>query len=61
MTATEREMLSSALKSWFIIGKLGGYNSQNMQVYHNSVGELSYLVRRECAGSAGWGWGGVDT
>lgn len=32
MTASERDMLNSALKSWFIIGKLGGYNSQNMQV-----------------------------
>jgi hypothetical protein len=31
LTAGEQELLSSALKSWFIIGKLGGYNAQNMQ------------------------------
>ncbi len=52
MTGTERDMLGSALKSWFILGKLGGYNSQNMQVYHNSMGDMSYLVG---AGRVGWG------
>ncbi|KIZ02254.1 hypothetical protein MNEG_5706 [Monoraphidium neglectum] len=71
LTSSERDMLSSALKSWFVIGKLGGYNSGNLQaralayapglgrdwagrrhaarlraahVYHNSAGDLSYLV-----------------
>jgi hypothetical protein len=31
LTSSERDMLSSALKSWFVIGKLGGYNSGNLQ------------------------------
>lgn len=39
-------MLSSALKSWYIVGKLGGFNAGNMQVYHNAAGDLSYMVRR---------------
>jgi hypothetical protein len=28
----EKELLQSTLKSWFVVGKLGGFNSQNMQV-----------------------------
>jgi hypothetical protein len=28
----ERELLENCLQSWFIVGKLGGYNSQNLQV-----------------------------
>ncbi|KAI8470377.1 MAG: hypothetical protein J3K34DRAFT_510243 [Monoraphidium minutum] len=61
LTTGEREMLSSALKSWFVIGKLGGYNSGNMQVYHNSAGDLSYLeydnseLRGSSAGGGGLG------
>lgn len=45
LTATERDLLGSALKSWFVVGKLGGYNAANMQVYHGAAGDLSYLVR----------------
>lgn len=30
--SSEQEMLEGMLKSWFAVGKLGGYNSQNMQV-----------------------------
>jgi hypothetical protein len=28
----EIELLEAVLKGWFMVGKLGGYNSQNMQV-----------------------------
>lgn len=28
----ERELLDSVLRSWFVLGRLGGYNAQNMQV-----------------------------
>jgi hypothetical protein len=28
----EKELLQSTLQSWFVVGKLGGFNSQNMQV-----------------------------
>lgn len=39
----ERELLEGVMRSWFIIGKLGGFNSQNMQVYHNAASDSSYL------------------
>jgi hypothetical protein len=55
-TASERDMLQGLLKSWFIIGKLGGYDSARMQVYNNASGDLSYLVRRR---RGGWGVAGV--
>lgn len=28
----EKELLQNVLKSWFVVGKLGGFNSQNLQV-----------------------------
>lgn len=28
----ERELLQSTVRSWFVVGKLGGYNSGNLQV-----------------------------
>lgn len=28
----EKELLQSTLKSWFVVGKLGGFNCQNLQV-----------------------------
>ena len=31
-SAKDREMLESVVKAWFMLGKLGGYNSGNMQV-----------------------------
>lgn len=34
----EREMLEGVLKSWFAVGKLGGYNSQNLQVAEGKGG-----------------------
>jgi hypothetical protein len=32
----EKELLQSTLKSWFVVGKLGGFNSQNLQVRSGS-------------------------
>ncbi|KAG2485664.1 hypothetical protein HYH03_015636 [Edaphochlamys debaryana] len=41
--AGEKEMLEGVLKSWFAVGKLGGYNSQNLQVYQNADDDQSYF------------------
>jgi hypothetical protein len=32
--AREQEMLQSTVQSWFVVGKLGGFNSSNLQVRH---------------------------
>ncbi|GFR47844.1 hypothetical protein Agub_g9624, partial [Astrephomene gubernaculifera] len=40
---SERELLEGVLKSWFAVGKLGGYNSQNLQVYHNADDDQSFF------------------
>jgi hypothetical protein len=32
----ERETLSEVLKAWFIVGKLGGYDTTNVQVQRQS-------------------------
>eukprot|EP00879_Flechtneria_rotunda_P011611 GHRR01012128.1.p1 GENE.GHRR01012128.1~~GHRR01012128.1.p1 ORF type:complete len:286 (+),score=78.54 GHRR01012128.1:156-1013(+) len=39
----ERELLQSTVRSWFVVGKLGGYNSANMQVYYNNSDDNSYM------------------
>jgi Protein of unknown function (DUF3531) len=36
-TERERELLASAIRSWFVVGKLGGYNSSNLQVHMRSA------------------------
>jgi hypothetical protein len=41
LTSQERDMLDSALRSWFIVGKMGGYNSQNLQVGTSAVANSS--------------------
>jgi hypothetical protein len=28
----DKELLTSTIRSWFVVGKLGGYNSSNLQV-----------------------------
>jgi hypothetical protein len=41
----EKELLQSCIRSWFVVGKLGGYNSQNMQVkYRPAQGTLSRVL-----------------
>eukprot|EP00878_Enallax_costatus_P014906 GHUV01015606.1.p2 GENE.GHUV01015606.1~~GHUV01015606.1.p2 ORF type:complete len:274 (+),score=77.56 GHUV01015606.1:2115-2936(+) len=39
----ERELLQNTVRSWFVVGKLGGYNSGNLQVYYNNSDDLSYM------------------
>ncbi|GIL89598.1 hypothetical protein Vretimale_1838 [Volvox reticuliferus] len=39
----EQELLEGILKSWFAVGKLGGYNSQNLQVYQNADDDQSFF------------------
>lgn len=39
----EKELLTSTIKSWFVVGKLGGFNSGNLQVYYNNSDDNSFL------------------
>lgn len=45
----ERELLASTVRSWFVVGKLGGYNSGNLQVgrtfYRSLVQVLGFIQR----------------
>ena len=36
-------MFDSVLKGWFMLGKLGGYNSSNLQVHHNADDDQSFF------------------
>jgi len=38
-SSREQELLESVLKAWFMVGKLGGYNSSNLQVFYNADSE----------------------
>jgi hypothetical protein len=50
----EKELLQSTLKSWFVVGKLGGFNSQNLQVGVAAGCESPYWVcLRTCGHGAG--------
>ena len=40
--ATERGYLETAFDSWFFLGKLGGFNAENLQA-HEAGAELSWL------------------
>ncbi|KAG2429274.1 hypothetical protein HXX76_011042 [Chlamydomonas incerta] len=42
-TSGEQELLEGVLRSWFAVGKLGGYNSQNLQVYQNADDDQSFF------------------
>lgn len=39
---TEKEALEEVVKSWFLLGRLGAYNSMNLQVYERQE-EVSYF------------------
>ncbi|MEW5297156.1 MAG: hypothetical protein WDW36_000382 [Sanguina aurantia] len=39
----DKEMLQSVVRSWFLVGKLGGYNGQNLQVYNGNSEDQSYF------------------
>jgi len=41
-SALERQYVEEALNSWYYLGKLGGFNAENLQVMEAGV-ELSYL------------------
>eukprot|EP00898_Chlorokybus_atmophyticus_P008895 jgi/Chlat1/9006/Chrsp94S09265 len=38
----EQELLEEVFKSWFVIGRLGGYNADNLQV-QDGAGDISYM------------------
>ncbi|KAJ9522624.1 hypothetical protein QJQ45_019700 [Haematococcus lacustris] len=39
----EVELLEALLQAWFMVGKMGGYNSQNMQVFYNAGDDQSFF------------------
>ncbi len=39
----ERKYLDGILDSWYVIGRLGGFNAENLQV-HEESDELSYMT-----------------
>jgi hypothetical protein len=42
-TGTDLEMLQEVLNSWFLLGRLGGFNSGNLQVLYNQEEGLEEL------------------
>ena len=40
--STEREALEEVVKSWFLLGRLGAFNSMNLQVYEKEE-DVSYM------------------
>lgn len=42
----EKELLQSTLKSWFVVGKLGGFNSQNLQVRAQQASSVTAAAPR---------------
>ena len=47
--STERSYVETAFDSWFFLGKLGGFNAENLQA-HEAGAELSWLVWDEDQG-----------
>eukprot|EP00878_Enallax_costatus_P018782 GHUV01019794.1.p3 GENE.GHUV01019794.1~~GHUV01019794.1.p3 ORF type:complete len:117 (-),score=34.47 GHUV01019794.1:1304-1654(-) len=47
----ERELLQNTVRSWFVVGKLGGYNSGNLQVITSSRGHAIFRssTKSSCA------------
>eukprot|EP00884_Botryococcus_braunii_P023470 jgi/Botrbrau1/9807/Bobra.0322s0014.1 len=39
----QQDMLEAVLTSWFMIGRLGGYNAMNLQVLYNTESRLSNM------------------
>ncbi|KAK9818273.1 hypothetical protein WJX72_009883 [[Myrmecia] bisecta] len=39
----ERQLLEEVLSSWFMLGRLGGFNGMNLQVFHKGSDESSYM------------------
>lgn len=39
----DKELLDSCVKAWFMVGKLGGYNSGNLQTYRNADDDHSFF------------------
>jgi len=49
----ERGYVETALDSWFFLGKLGGFNAENLQAHEAEGGELSWMAYdSEAAGDA---------
>uniref|UniRef100_A0A7S3R4T9 DUF3531 domain-containing protein n=1 Tax=Dunaliella tertiolecta TaxID=3047 RepID=A0A7S3R4T9_DUNTE len=42
-SSREVDLAEAVLKAWFMVGKLGGYNSQNLQVFYNAGDDQSYF------------------
>jgi hypothetical protein len=49
----ERGYVETAFDSWFFLGKLGGFNAENLQAHDAEGGELSWMAYdAEAAGAA---------
>ncbi|GAX83147.1 hypothetical protein CEUSTIGMA_g10573.t1 [Chlamydomonas eustigma] len=42
-SAREQELLESVVKAWFMLGKLGGFNTSNLQVFHHADDDRSFF------------------
>ena len=42
-SSLERQYIEEVLNSWFFMGKLGGFNAENLQVQETGL-EISYLM-----------------
>ena len=40
----EQPLLDEVFKAWFVLGKLGGFNSDNMQVQAKDLGPTMFLI-----------------
>lgn len=42
-SAKDRELFEGCIRSWYVVGKLGGYNSQNLQMHYAADEDRSYF------------------
>lgn len=49
----DRALLGEVLACWYLVGRLGGYNGLNMQVYHAAGEEHSYMDYDSTAAEGG--------
>jgi hypothetical protein len=54
----ERDALDALLRAWFVLGKMGGFDSSNLQASQAPSGEVSFLDYDQPRGIGGGGGGG---
>jgi hypothetical protein len=64
VTPRERDALDALLRAWFVLGKMGGFDSGNLQASQAAAGDVSFLdyeqpaARAKVAGYGATGGGG---